>query len=84
MIDVSRRNSVMAGIAAYAVLHRCLEVFRFEPEKAHHQLPQVIPVVTNRQFARSQDGVWSPLAKIGTRAMNHHYLSEASSFTYPH
>jgi hypothetical protein len=36
-----------------------LEVFLFEPEKAHRQLPQVIPVVTNRQFVRSHERVGS-------------------------
>jgi len=47
-LGIDDRRSAHRKHCAYAVLSRCLEIFLFKPQKAHRQLPQVIPVVTNR------------------------------------
>ena len=43
--------------SGYAILQRRTEIFLFEPTQAHGQLPQVIPLVTDRQFAGSPERV---------------------------
>ncbi len=45
--------------ANYALFHCRFEISLFEPKKAHGQLSQVIPFVTDRQLAGSSKRVGS-------------------------